>query len=52
MRRGFVQAIQDTGLNRQRDVSVALSPSSDSSFARALFPALKQESRRRGGNQL
>lgn len=52
MRRGFVQAIQDTGLNRQRDVSVTLSPNSDSSFARALFPALKQESRRRGGNQL
>lgn len=52
MRRGFVQAIQDTGLNRQRDVSLTLSPNSDSSFARALFPALKQESRRRGGNQL
>lgn len=52
MRRGFVQAIQDTGLNKQRDVNVSLSPNSDSSFARALFPALKQESRRRGGNQL
>lgn len=52
MRRGFVQAIQDTGLNRQKNVNVTLSPNSDSNFARALFPSLKKESKRLGGNQL
>lgn len=54
MRRGFVQAIYDTGLIDAVQTRVVVDGNSvnDNAFARAIFPALKTESRRRGGNQL
>ena len=54
MRRGFVQAIYDTGLIDAMETRLVVDGSSvnDNAFARAIFPALKTESRRRGGNQL
>lgn len=54
MRRGFVQAIYETGLIDAVQTRVVIDGNSvnDNAFARAIFPALKTESRRRGGNQL
>lgn len=54
MRRGFTQAIYETGLMDAMQTRLVLDGNSvnDNAFARAIFPALKTESRRRGGNQL
>ena len=53
MRRGFVQAIYETGLNEKANITIRLDGNiNDSALARAIFPALKTESKRRGGNQL
>lgn len=53
MRRGFVQAIYETGLNDKANITIRLDGNiNDSALARAIFPALKAESKRRGGNQL
>lgn len=54
MRRGFVQAIYETGLNDKANITITLDGRdiNDSALARALFPAFKTESKRRGGNQL
>ena len=54
MRRGFTQAIYETGLIDAMQTRLVVDGSSvnDNAFARAIFPALKTESRRRGGNQL
>lgn len=54
MRRGFVQAIYETGLNEGANINIVLDGSriNNDALARAIFPALRQESIRRGGNQL
>lgn len=53
MRRGFVEAIYETGLNKNGNVTIKVDGNiNNSAFARAIFPALKVESQRRGGNQL
>lgn len=53
MRRGFVEAIYDTGLNNANNITLKIDKNiNDSAFARAIFPALKVESKNRGGNQL
>lgn len=54
MRRGFVQAIYETGLidAMQQRIIFDNNNINDNAFARAIFPALKTESTRRGGNQL
>lgn len=51
---GFVRAIYTTGLldAMQNKIIVEGNNVNDNAFARAIFPALKTESRRRGGNQL
>lgn len=53
MRRGFVEAIYETGLNKNGNITIKVDGNiNNSAFARAIFPALKVESQRRGGNQL
>lgn len=54
MRRGFVEAIYETGLIDAMQTRIVVDGDNvnDNAFARAIFPALKTESRRRGGNQL
>lgn len=53
MRRGFVAAIMETGLNDIANPTITLGGNiNDSALARAIFPALKTESKRQGGNQL
>lgn len=51
---GFVQAIYETGLldAMQARISIDGANIDDNAFARAIFPALRAESTRRGGNQL
>lgn len=51
---GFVRAIYSTGLldALQNKMVIEGKNINDSAFARAIFPALKTESERRGGNQL
>ena len=51
---GMVQAIYETGLADAVGQTVTINGTNinDSAFARAIFPALKAESTRRGGNQL
>lgn len=51
---GMVQAIYETGLADAVGQKLTINGSNinDSAFARAIFPALKAESIRRGGNQL
>lgn len=54
MKQGFVEAIYETGLidAMQNRIVIEGDNVNDNAFARAIFPALKTESRRRGGNQL
>ena len=53
MRRGFVEVIYETGLNKNGNITIKVDGNiNNSAFARAIFPALKVESQRRGGNQL
>ena len=53
MRRGFVEAIYETGLNKNGNITIKVDGNiNNSAVARAIFPALKVESQRRGGNQL
>lgn len=49
---GFIEAIYETGLNRGAEITLRGSEINDSTLARALFPALKVESKKYGGNQL
>ena len=49
---GFIEAIYETGLNRGSEITLRGSEINDSTLARALFPALKVESKKYGGNQL
>ena len=51
---GMIRAIYETGLADSYASKLTIDSSSmnDSAFARAIFPALKIESTRRGGNQL
>nr|DAK86200.1 MAG TPA: Protein AB21 bisporus, tetrahelical bundle, toxin-like.5A [Caudoviricetes sp.] len=53
-KQGFVEAIYETGLidAMQNRIIIEGNNVNDNAFARAIFPALKTESRRRGGNQL
>ena len=52
--KGFERAVYSTGLldAMQQRIVVEGNNVNDNAFARAIFPALKTESRRRGGNQL
>lgn len=54
MKQGFVEAIYETGLidAMQNRIVIEGNNVNDNAFARAIFPALKTESKRRGGNQL
>lgn len=54
MKQGFVEAIYETGLidAMQNRLIIEGNNVNDNAFARAIFPALKTESERRGGNQL
>lgn len=54
MKQGFVEAIYETGLidAMQNRIVIDGNNVNDNAFARAIFPALKTESKRRGGNQL
>lgn len=49
---GFIEAIYETGLNKGAEITLRGSEINDSTLARALFPALKVESKKYGGNQL
>lgn len=49
---GFIEAIYETGLNNGVEITLRGSEINDSTLARALFPALKVESKKYGGNQL
>ena len=51
-KQGFVEAIKETGLINGNKIIIEGRNINDSSIARGLFPALKSESSRRGGNQL
>lgn len=51
VRDGFVEAMSVNG-NQQVNVTISGNDINNSAFARAIFPALKVESRRRGGSQL
>lgn len=51
VRDGFIEAMLVNG-NQQVNVTISGNDINNSAFARAIFPALKAESRRRGGSQL
>lgn len=49
---GFVEAIRETGLGNGFTMTIEGRNIDNSSIARGIFPALKVESKRQGGNQL